>query len=119
MTAAQMVRHCLLCERYYYGDIQINRSFLGRIVGKLAINAILKNENSKFPKNSQTPLLLKVTEEINNIEAEKDKWKILIEKYATFESKDFNHWFFGKMTKTQLGQFIYKHDDHHLKQFGL
>jgi len=119
MTVAQMVRHCTLCEGYYYGDIKIKRSLLGKIFGKMAINAILKNENAGFRKNAQTPLPLKVTEHINNLQAEKDKWKALIERYSSLEGENFSHWFFGKMTKAQLGQFIYKHSDHHLKQFGV
>ena len=119
MTVAQMVRHCSLCEEYYYGNIKVNRTFIGRIFGKMAISSILKDENSTFRKNSQTPLALKVTDDIYNLEAEKDKWKISIESYGSFGNENFTHWFFGKMTKTQLGQFIYKHCDHHLKQFAV
>jgi hypothetical protein len=119
MTVTQMVRHCSLCEEYYYGTIKVNRSFLGRIFGKVAISGILKDENSSFKKNAPTSPSFKVTEEINNLEVEKDKWKVLIERYGTFGNENFNHWFFGKMTKSQLGQFIYKHCDHHLKQFGI
>jgi hypothetical protein len=119
MSVAQMVRHCSLCEEYYHGNIQVPRSFLGRILGKMAIGAILKNENSTFRKNSSTPASLKVTEDLKNISAEKERWKDLIEKYDEFEDRPFTHWFFGPMTKTQLGQLIYKHSDHHLRQFGV
>lgn len=119
MTAAQMVRHCSICEEYYFGGIAVNRSFLGRIVGKIAIKRILKDENSTFPKNASTPPPFKVTEDIENLETEKLKWESLIDRYATFSDEEFNHWFFGKMTKAQLGQFIYKHTDHHLGQFGV
>jgi Protein of unknown function (DUF1569) len=118
MTVGQMVRHCSLCEAYYYGNIKVNRSFLGRIFGKMAIKSILK-ENAAFRKNSPTPPSLKVTGDINNLEIEKENWKKLIERYGLFGDADFNHWFFGKMTNSQVGQFIYKHCDHHLKQFGI
>ncbi len=53
-----------------------------------------------------------------DFETEKANWKQLIERYEAFNAKKFTHWFFGEMTKEQLGQFIYKHSDHHLKQFG-
>lgn len=119
MTVAQMVRHCSLCEEYYYGNIKVSRSFLGRIFGKVAINGILKDENSTFKRNAPTSPSFKVTEDINDLEAEKGKWKVLIERYSTFGNENFTHWFFGTMTKPQLGQFIYKHCDHHLKQFGM
>jgi hypothetical protein len=85
----------------------------------MAINSILKNENSSFPKNSQTRSAFKVTEDVTNLEEEKEKWKKLISRYGTFNQADFTHWFFGKITRAQLGEFIYKHSDHHLKQFGV
>ncbi|HSH66794.1 MAG TPA: DUF1569 domain-containing protein [Bacteroidia bacterium] len=119
MTVAQMIKHCALCEEYYYGNIPVNRSFLGRIIGKMAIKSILKDENASLRKNAPTPLPFKVTENVNNLEVEKNKWVALIERYGTFNKDHFTHWFFGKMSRVQLGQFIYKHSDHHLRQFGV
>jgi hypothetical protein len=118
MTVAQMVRHCSICEEYYYGKLKVKRSFLGRIFGKIAIAVILKDETAGLKKNSTTPPLFKVTESNLHLETEKDNWKQLINKYETFPEDHFTHWFFGRMTKKQLGQFIYKHSDHHLRQFG-
>jgi hypothetical protein len=118
MTVGQMLRHCALCEAYYMGNIEVKRSLLGRIFGKMAINSILKNEHVPFPKNSAAPAQFRVTENISHIEEEKQKWLSQIEQYANYNDDYFTHWFFGKMTKEQLGQFVYKHSDHHLKQFG-
>ncbi|MGN6295122.1 MAG: DUF1569 domain-containing protein [Chitinophagaceae bacterium] len=70
-------------------------------------------------RNAPTSSRFIVTENIHNLEEEKVKWKSLIERYATFSQQEFTHWFFGRLTKNQLGQFIYKHCDHHLKQFGV
>ncbi len=119
MTVGQMVRHCALCEDYYFGNIQVKRSFLGRIVGQSAIKSILKNETSGIGRNAPTSAKFQVNEKISDLGTEKDAWIVLIERYATFEKAYFTHWFFGKMTKTQLGEFIYKHCDHHLKQFAV
>jgi hypothetical protein len=119
MTVAQMVRHCTLCEEYYYGNIQVKRSFLGRLFGKTAINGILKNDASGLKKNAPSPSPFRVSEINLDLETEKANWKHLIEKYETFRSERFKHWFFGEITKEQLGQFIYKHGDHHLRQFGV
>lgn len=119
MNVAQMVRHCCLCEEYYQGSIKVKRSFLGRIVGKAAARSILKNEASTFSRNAPTSPVFRVTEAVNDLESEKQKWKSLVERYALFSDETFTHWFFGKLTKTQLGQFVYKHCDHHLKQFGV
>ncbi|WP_300600883.1 DUF1569 domain-containing protein [Niabella sp.] len=119
MTVAQMVRHCALCEEYYYGNVKVGRSFIGRIFGRVAIKAILKDEYSTIRSNAPTSPAFKVTDTINDLEIEKSKWKALIERYSAFQEEIFRHWFFGKMTREQLGQFIYKHCDHHLKQFGV
>lgn len=119
MTVSQMVRHGALCEEYYYGNVKVGRSLMGRIFGKMAIRSILKDEQSSIGKNAPTPAPFKVVENITDLEAEKLKWKSLIERYATFNQDGFTHWFFGRLTKEQLGQFIYKHSDHHLRQFGV
>ncbi len=116
MTAGQMVRHCILCEEYYMGKIPVKRSLLGRIFGKIAFNGTQK---SGFRKNAPTSPQFKVTAEIQDIEQEKERWKTLIEQYGSYNLESFVHWFFGPMTREQLGQFIYLHGDHHLKQFGV
>ena len=119
MTVAQMVKHCSKCEEYYYGNIKVKRSLLGRIVGKRAIASILKDETTGINKNAPTRPQFKVTEPVLDLAAEKENWKQLITRYGTFPEDNFTHWFFGKMTKKQLGEFIYKHSDHHLRQFGV
>ena len=118
MTVGQMVRHCSLCEEYYYGNIKVHRSFLGRIFGQSAIKGILKDEITGLKKSAPTSPQFIVSEDIKDLETEKLKWESLISRYETFENKTFTHWFFGKMSRIQLGQFIYKHCDHHLKQFS-
>ena len=117
MNVAMMVRHCALCEEYYHGRFLVNRSFLGKLIGKTALRGILKDEQSMLQKNAPTSQQFKVVDEIENLEVEKEKWKSMVEQYGSFNKEYFIHWFFGKMSKQQLGQFIYKHCDHHLRQF--
>lgn len=119
MTVTQMVKHCILCEEYYFGNIPMKRAFIGRIFGQMAIRMILKNEQAGIQKNSRTPDPFKVTETGGDLEREKAQWVALIDRYETFGENGFTHWFFGKMSKQQLGQFIYKHSNHHLTQFGV
>jgi hypothetical protein len=117
MTVTMMVKHCVLCEEYYHGHFLVDRSFLGRLIGKMAIRKLLKDDQSMMQKNAPTLSQFKVVNNIENLELEKEKWKSLIEQYSSFDKEYFTHWFFGKMSKEQLGQFIYKHCDHHLRQF--
>ncbi|HEV8512779.1 MAG TPA: DinB family protein [Cyclobacteriaceae bacterium] len=118
MTIGQMIRHCTICEDYYFGKIKVKRSWLGMFVGRSAINSILKNDSTTIGRNAPTAREFKVTEAIQGLNEEKERWKSAVNRYATFGDNYFAHWFFGKMTKEELGQFIYKHCDHHLKQFG-
>ena len=117
MNVYQMLRHCVLCEELYLGKITEKRAFMGRVFGRTGLKNILR-EDKPFPKNAPTTSTFKVKEETGDIESEKRRWIALIEDYANY-SHDFVHWFFGKMTKEQVGQFVFKHDDHHLRQFNV
>lgn len=119
MTVEQMVRHCTLCEAYYQGNVPIRRSLLGRVIGRHAIRQILAGPAPVLRKNAPTPASFKVTGLVVDLEAEKRQWASLIDQYKAYDRAYFVHWFFGKMTREQLGQFIYVHCNHHLTQFGV
>ncbi len=117
MNAFQMLKHCSLCDDMFLGKTKINRVFIGRLIGKMILKKVLKDE-SPFGKNSPTSPLLKTTAETGDIEQQKKEWINSIEQYANYSNPHFIHPFFGPMTKEQIGFFVYKHTDHHLKQFG-
>lgn len=117
MNVYQMLKHCVLCEEHYLGRMPIKRAFMGRIFGKVGLRNILR-EDKPFPTSAPTSTSFKVKEETGDVESEKRTWIALIEEYGNY-SHDFVHWFFGKMTKEQVGQFVYKHNDHHLRQFSV
>ena len=119
MSVEQMVKHCILCEEYYMGKVAVKRSFFGRIIGKIAIKGILKPGNTMLRKNSQTPPIFLVAGPVDDLESHKNTWKALIEGYDSYPNQYFSHWFFGKITKEQLGQFVYIHTNHHLTQFNV
>ncbi len=119
MSVEQMVKHCILCEEYYFGKVPVKRSFLGRIIGKMAIKGILKPGNTMLRKNSPTVPAFLVTGPVTDLEGQKSTWKSLIDRYDSYPAEYFTHWFFGKMTKEQLGQFVYIHCNHHLTQFNV
>jgi len=116
MNIYQMLHHCVLCEELYLGKRKHKRAFMGRIFGKLGLKNIL-DEKKSFPQNAPTSNLFKVKETTGNVEAEKRKWISLLDEYKTYPDS-YVHWFFGKMSKDQVGRFVYKHSDHHLRQFG-
>jgi len=118
MNVYQMLKHCVLCEEMYLGKKKYKRTFLGRIFGKIGLKNLLKDEKP-IGKNAPTSPYFKIREISGNVEEEKSKWIELIKEYEKFNSPNFEHWFFGKMTKEEVGYFVYKHTDHHLRQFNV
>ena len=106
-----------VCEESYLGKVKHKRSFMGRVFGKTGLKNILR-QDKPFPKNVPTSNAFKVKELNGNIESEKKEWIGLIEEYEGC-SNNFVHWFFGRMTREQVGYFVYKHNDHHLRQFNV
>lgn len=118
MNVYQMLKHCTLCEEMYLGKTKYERAFIGRIFGKLALRNLLRDDTPLKP-NAPTSSAFRIKENIGNVPAEKEKWIALLGEYADYSNDNFSHWFFGKMTKEQVGYFVYKHADHHLRQFGV
>ncbi|HEX8022482.1 DUF1569 domain-containing protein [Mucilaginibacter sp.] len=117
MNVYQMLKHCTLSEEMYLGIKTYKRAFIGRLFGKVALKSMLKDD-SPLAKNSPTVPQCKVTEQIGDVAAQKKRWIELVEEYGKTTRTDFEHTFFGKMTREQIGQLAYKHVDHHLRQFS-
>ena len=117
MNAYQMVKHCRLWEEMMQSKINLKRAFLGRIFGRIALKTVVGNTNP-LKRNTPTIPSLIINERVGEFDIEKKGWISNIEKYASFDNDNFRHVFFGKMTKEQIGQMVYKHIDHHLRQFN-
>lgn len=116
MDAYQMMKHCTLSEEMFQGKKMYKRLFIGRLFGSMALKGILKNENS-MKRNQPTHPEMKIMG-TGNFEAERTKWIALLQAYKSFSNSGFIHPFFGKMTREEIGHYVYKHTDHHLRQFG-
>jgi hypothetical protein len=117
MDAYQMLKHCTLSEEMFHGKKTYKRLFIGRLFGALARNAILKNENP-IKKNQPTHPEMRIKGR-GDFESERTKWIQLLNAYSQFTNLTFVHPFFGEMTKEEIGKYVYKHTDHHLRQFGV
>jgi hypothetical protein len=115
MDTWQMLKHCTLSEEMFLGKKKYERLFIGRLFGKMALGGILKDEKP-MKANQPTHPEFKIKGS-GDFEAEKKKWISLLNEYTSFSNSDFVHPFFGKMTREQVGQYVYKHTDHHLRQF--
>ena len=120
MNVFQMLKH----NTYWNGWILGNdahtykQEFLGRIFGKIALKRMIR-DGKPFDKNIPTSSQFKPKESYGDLEAEKGYWISLIKAYENYNNPNFVHDFFGKMTKEQIGILVYKHTDHHLRQFGV
>jgi hypothetical protein len=117
MNIHQMLRHCILCEEMYLGKTAYKRAFMGRLFGRLGLKQLLKDETPLKPNEPTSPHFI-IAETGGDLVAEKREWISLLRQYEGYPSRNLDHWFFGSMTPEQVGQFVYKHTDHHLRQFG-
>ncbi len=117
MNVYQMVKHCRLWEEMMQDKQNLKRAFAGKIFGRMALKTVLKDDK---PLKRSTPTIpsLVIKEAAGDMVSEKAKWVANIEQYANFSNPNFVHVFFGRMTKEQIGQMVYKHIDHHLRQFN-
>ncbi len=118
MNVYQKMKHCTKWDDMTLGKIRVKKMFLGRIFGRIALKNVLKNE-VPLGKNSPSASELIIKEKDGDFALQKAEWIKRIGEYEYFDNRNFIHPFFGAMTKEQVGQFVYKHHDHHLRQFGM
>ena len=117
MNATQMLAHCTASLQMPTGDIVIKKSPYG-LIGWM-FRHLFRNEKP-FGKNSPTAPELVMTEN-RDFEVEKKRFLDAFQKFTTGPDavKCFQHPFFGKMTCEDWGRLMYKHMDHHFRQFGV
>jgi hypothetical protein len=118
MDAAQMLAHCSATIAMASGQTNLPRAFLGKIIGPL-FKPLFVGEK-EFRRNGPTSPVLVVADR-RDFEVERRR---LIEKIHAFnaggpsECTRHPHPFFGNLSAEEWGRVMYKHLDHHLRQFG-
>ncbi|HEY4874729.1 MAG TPA: DUF1569 domain-containing protein [Puia sp.] len=115
MNVSQMMQHCTKWDEMALGKKKYKQSLMGKLFGKMALKDMLKDKPIK--KNLPTVPSFKITQN-TDVAQEKKKWVKLLEEYEHFSNDGFIHPFFGAMTKENTGYMVYKHIDHHLRQFN-
>ncbi|SFU18783.1 Protein of unknown function [Algoriphagus locisalis] len=121
MTVYQMIRHFNLWDQWVLGidnEILYKQSFLGKIIGKIMLHSTVKDDKP-FGKNIPAGANFIIKARNGDFDFQKRKWIDLTSKFKTYNNPDFIHGLFGKMNEDQIGIFVYKHYDHHLRQFGV
>lgn len=116
MSAAQMLAHCTATLQMPVGDLQVKRSFLC-LIGWIFKGMI--HSDKPFSKSSPTAPEFVIRDERDFV-AEKKRFLEAFQRLAQGPTTItcHNHPFFGKMTSHDWGCLVYKHLDHHLRQFG-
>ena len=120
MNAAQAVAHCAAGLELALGDRLPPRLLLGRIIGRIVKPMALGNDEP-MRRNSPTVKGLVVSDE-RDLEAERKRLCGLIDRFAAAgpgSCTTHPHSFFGRLTPQEWAVLMYKHLDHHLRQFGV
>ncbi len=121
MTAPQMLAHCSLSMQWALGEVVPEKGALpARLMGRLVKPLVFRNEDP-LRKNSPTAKSLVVADE-RDLATERTRLSALIDKFASGGPAACTrnpHSFFGKMTPEEWAALMYKHLDHHLRQFGV
>jgi hypothetical protein len=120
MTAAQAMAHCSVAMESAVGDKLPSRMFVGRLFGPIAKSQLLKDEKP-MGRNAPTAKSLVVSDE-RDLAKECQRLSTLIERFNAAGPQGCTkhpHTFFGQLTPQEWAQLMYKHVDHHLRQFGV
>ncbi len=119
MDVAQMLAHCANTMDMASGRLNRPRIFIGRILGRIA-KPIFTNEKP-FSKNSPTDEKLRIADQ-REFAREQERLKSgVLQFHEGGESKcsQHPHPFFGPLSPQEWARGMYKHLDHHLRQFGV
>jgi Protein of unknown function (DUF1569) len=121
MTVAQMLAHCSVSMQWALGEVVPEKGALpARLVGRLLKPLVFRNEDPLW-KNSPTAKSLIVADQ-RDFDQERDRLLKLIDNFAARGPAKCTrnpHSFFGEMTPEEWAVLLYKHLDHHLRQFGV
>ena len=119
MNAAQAVAHCAVGMELALGEQRPPRLVLGRIIGAIVKPLALGTE-APMRRNSPTVPGMVITGD-RDLERERARLRGLIDRFVAGGRAGCTthpHSFFGRLTPDEWGVLMYKHLDHHLRQFG-
>jgi hypothetical protein len=119
MNPAQMLAHCSLGLEMAAGEIRPPRALIGRILGPV-VKPMALRESEPMRRNSPTSKELVINGD-RDFETERKRLSGLIDRFASAGPAGCTahpHAFFGSLAPDEWAILMYKHLDHHLRQFG-
>jgi uncharacterized protein DUF1569 len=118
MDVGQMMAHCSAALDMASGKLNPPRIFIGRILGPF-VKPIYTNEKN-FSQNNPTDKKL-VIRDVREFTSEQARLKDCVRGFhegGEAKCTRHPHPFFGALTPQEWSRGMYKHLDHHLRQFG-
>jgi hypothetical protein len=119
MTAPQAMAHCSIAMEWAVGDTVAPRMLIGRVIGGFVKNLAVRDDEP-MRRNAPTAPELRIADE-RELDAERARLIALIDRFCAGGPTACTtnpHSFFGRMTPDEWAVLMYKHVDHHLRQFG-
>ncbi|MFT3682475.1 MAG: DUF1569 domain-containing protein [Ferruginibacter sp.] len=119
MEVSQMLAHCKEAFKVPLSEKPLKGSLLLRMVASLFKSKLYNDSPWKQGLPTSPAFIVK---DEKNFENEKQALSALVTKFYELGPEKVGnhpHPVFGSFTKQQWGQAMYKHLDHHLRQFGV
>jgi hypothetical protein len=118
MQPGQMLAHCQVPIEVALGEKRLKRGLLGVLFGRLARKTLLRDEPTK--KGLPTDEAFRIRDS-RDVGVERERLLVLVERLSKGGPAALTpepHPFFGPMTVAEWDALMWKHLDHHLRQFG-
>ena len=119
MTASQALAHCSAAMEMATGEKLPPRMFIGRLLAPIVRSKVM---HSAEPLRRNTPTAKElVIKDDCDLAKEQQRLCALIDRFASAGPQGCTkhpHTFFGPLTPEEWSTLMYKHLDHHLRQFG-
>jgi hypothetical protein len=118
MDVAQMMAHCSGALDMASGRLNLPRALIGRLIGPL-FKSVYTNEKP-LSRNSSTDPKLVVSDQRDFLR-EQEQLKLRVRGFqegGESQCTQHPHPFFGALSPHDWSRGMYKHLDHHLRQFG-
>ncbi len=119
MDVAQMMAHCSATLEVASGRLVLPRLLIGRILGPFVRPAFTNDK--PFSRNSPTDKKFIVADK-RDFAREQEQLKVRVRQFhdgGEAQCTKHPHSFFGSLTPREWATGMYKHLDHHLRQFGV
>lgn len=119
MNPAQAVAHCAAGMEMALGERRPPRMRIGSVIGWI-IKPLALGNDAPMRRNSPTVPSIAVADE-RDLATERQRLSALVDRFAAAGPSGCTthpHSFFGRLTPDEWAVLMYKHLDHHLRQFG-